>query len=216
MAHPTVDRLRAVGPMAASPVDLVAVGFSRREADVSDDMGRVLLKKWGRIQSLLEASPQDLREQTGLDDFELLRAMALVELGRRAGGAGRGFRDEVLSAEDVFHLFEYLTAERREHFCAALLDSKGFLLKASTIHIGTLTSSMVGAREVFREAIREGASSLIVVHNHPSGDPTPSPEDLEVTDRLVEIGKMLDIPVLDHVIIGEKRYTSLRGRGLMG
>jgi DNA repair protein RadC len=95
------------------------------------------------------------------------------------------------------------------------MDAKGVVIRVSDIHIGTLTASMVGAREVFREAIRDGACSLIIGHNHPSGDTTPSPEDIRVTKELVQLGEMLDIKVEDHVIVGDTGYTSLKQERLM-
>jgi len=96
-----------------------------------------------------------------------------------------------------------------------LLDAKNQLIRRADVHIGTANSSLVGAREVFREAVKDGAVGIIVAHNHPSGDPTPSPEDVAVTRQLRDAGKLLDIPLLDHVIIGESRHVSLRRMGLL-
>ncbi len=201
----------------ASAVDLVSVGFSRREDDAvhGEAMSRRLLSRFTGIQALGDAAAIDLGEVTGLEGFEVLRAQALMELGRRIGGAGRGPVKSITSAADIFELLEHLRYEKREHFYAVLLDSKNSVLRSHAVHIGTVSMSIVGPREVFREAIREGAAALIVAHNHPSGDPTPSPEDLEVTKRLAEIGAMLDIPLLDHVIIGERRWVSLKDRGVI-
>jgi DNA repair protein RadC len=95
------------------------------------------------------------------------------------------------------------------------LNSANGVIRKALIHIGTLTMSIVGPREIFREAVRDGASSIIVAHNHPSGDPSPSPEDIEITRILIDAGKLLDIPVLDHVIIGHRRYSSLNEMGFM-
>ncbi len=106
-------------------------------------------------------------------------------------------------------------SEKREHVFAILLDSKNQILRIETVHIGTLNASLVGPREIFRIAIREGASSLILAHNHPSGDPTPSVEDIDLTHRMVDVGRMLDIPVLDHVILGDPGYVSLHQRGVL-
>jgi len=177
---------------------------------------RALLTRFGSVRALGELSHADLAAAGGMDDFESLRAQALLELGRRVGGAGKGLLEEITCARDVMDLLDTLRFEKREHFVAVLLDSKAVVLRVVTIHIGTLNMSLVGPREIFREAIREGASSVIVAHNHPSGDPTPSPEDIEVTGQLVEVGRMLDIPVLDHVIIGERTYVSLSERGIIG
>jgi DNA repair protein RadC len=115
----------------------------------------------------------------------------------------------------VSYLRQQLRDEKREHFIVVLLDAKNKVIRHVTVHIGTLTSSIVGPREVFREAIREGASGIILAHNHPSGDPEPSIEDVSITRKLAEIGHVLDIPVLDHVILGEFKVVSLRQEGVI-
>jgi DNA repair protein RadC len=207
--------MRGSGVRAAGIAELIAVCFARRQADAVQglEMSRKLLARFQRLQALGEASHSDISEITGLEDFEVLRAQALIELGRRIALAKRGDVTHIESLVDVEHTLDYLRFEKKEHFIAILLDAKNAILRVATIHIGTLTSSLVGPREVFREAIREGASAIIVAHNHPSGNPEPSPEDLEVTRQLVQIGRLLDIPVLDHVIIGERRSVSLQARG---
>ena len=212
----SLERVRESGCVAATTVDLLAVAFARREGDVSLDVGRELARRYEPLARLAEAGIAEVREITGLEPFETLRNQALLELGRRTAGVGRGDRTQIGSPEEVVERLAYLRREKQEHFVAVLLDAKNGIMKVSTIHMGTLTMSVVGPREVFREAIREGASSLIVAHNHPSGDPTPSPEDIEVTTRLAEIGRTLDIPLHDHVIIGDPSWISLRARGLMG
>lgn len=196
-------------------MDLLAVAFARRETDVSEDVGRELAKRYEPLARLADAGADEVRELTGLEAFESLRNQALLELGRRAAGGGKGQPGAISSPEEVAKRLAHLRREKQEHFVAVLLDAKNTVLKVSTIHKGTLTMSVVGPREVFREAVREGASSIVVAHNHPSGDPTPSPEDIEVTARLVEVGAALDIPVHDHVIIGDPDWVSLRSRGLM-
>ncbi len=211
------QRVRSVGVRAASVVDLMSIGFSRREADVplAEAPSRRMLMRFRSLRALGEASWSDISAATGFEDFEVLRLQALMELGRRVGGAGSGPVESIDSPEDVMVLLDDLRFEKREHVGAILLNAKNHIIRRAPIHIGTLTMSIVGPREIFREAIREGASALILAHNHPSGDPTPSPEDIDITRKLVEIGHMLDIPVHDHVIIGERRYVSLRQQGLM-
>lgn len=209
------DRVRDVGIAAASPLDLLAVGLSRREEDVSEESASEVLRRLGNISRLPEMTPEILRDQAGLTTFEATRAQALIELGRRTSGAGKGMRTVIESPADVAAMFDHLRHEKREHFVAVYLDAKAFVLRAVTIHIGTVTSSLVGPREVFREAVREGAVSLVVAHNHPSGDPTPSPEDIEVTKCLKSVGDMLDIQLLDHVILGDRRHVSLREMGVI-
>lgn len=212
-----VERVRKSGLKAASPVDLIAIAFSRRQDDAARDhaKARDVLRQFGSINKVAEADFEDIRGATGLEEFEVLRSLALIELGRRAGQAERVPRKDIDVAEDVYEHLEHLRYEKQEHFVVLLQDAKGRIMREATVHIGTLTASLVGPREVFRIAIREGASSIIVAHNHPSGDPTPSPEDLEVTRRLVEVGKLLDIPVIDHVIIGDPGSVSFQRKGLL-
>jgi DNA repair protein RadC len=210
------DRLRNTGCNGASPIDLLAVGLARREEDVSEELARSILKKKGNIRRMGDLSPQELRDEVGLEPFEALRFQAAVEIGRRIGGAGKGEAYAVDGHADIAELFAYLKHEKKEHFCAVFLDAKNMVIRTATIHIGTQTSSIVAPADVFREALREGAVSVVVAHNHPSGDPTPSAEDIIVTDRLVELGRLLNIPVLDHVVIGERKSVSFRERGLIG
>lgn len=207
-----------MGLGAASPVDLAAIGFSRREEDVDAgaESAREFIKAGHRLLSLNSLAAEELDRSFGLDGYEALRAMALLELGRRTAQVGKGPITSITKPEDVYHLLrDELRDKRQEFFYAVLVDSKNNVLKKAQIHAGTLTASLVGPREVFREAIREGASALIVAHNHPSGDPTPSPEDVEVTRRLRSVGEMLDIPLLDHVIVGDERWTSFADAGLL-
>ena len=212
-----VQRVLTAGVRAASVVDLVAIGLSRREEDVplAEIPSRKLLQRFQSLRGLSEASRSDLQAATALDDFEILRAQCLLEVGRRMANAADGPKETIDSAQDVALLMDHLRYEKREHFIAILLDSKNKVIRAAPIHVGTLNMSVVGPREVFREAIRDGAASIILVHNHPSGDPTPSPEDHSVTDQLVQIGDMLDIPVVDHVIMGERKFRSFAELGLI-
>jgi len=205
-----------MGIRSASPTDLIAIALSRRPNDASGAEGAAkdMHTRLGGIAKLADISFAELCSQ-GLDDFEALRVLAAIELGRRAGAAGKGVHPEIDVPEDTYAELEHLRHEKREHFVILLLDAKNRMFRRETIHIGTLSNSLVGPREVFRIAIREGASSIIVAHNHPSGDPAPSPEDLEVTKKLVEVGKMLDIPVVDHIIIGDPGSVSFVRKGLL-
>ncbi|HWD40465.1 MAG TPA: DNA repair protein RadC [Fimbriimonas sp.] len=214
-AENPIQRVRGAGVRASSPIDLIAIGLARSFEDAAENepTARRLLTRYRSLKGFGEAAPAELATMTGLDDFEMLRNQALIEIGRRIAQLGPGHKATVDDPDDVVaEIVEYLDhvrSEKREHFFAVLLDSKNHILKVEPIHIGTLNMSLVGPREVFRAAVREGASSLIVAHNHPSGDPTPSPEDIDVTKRLVDIGLLLDIPVLDHVIVGDPGYVSL-------
>ena len=133
------------------------------------------------------------------------------------GGAKATGKKKALTTPDaVAEIFKtYLDGADREHFCIALLDRKGHILGINTVSIGSLSSSIVHPREVFKPAIVIGAASIILCHNHPSGDTTPSKEDLEVTNRLIEAGKIMGIEILDHVIIGDDSFCSLKARGFI-
>lgn len=179
------------------------------------DAAQLMLQGLGHVRHVADLSSVELRDRFGLDAFECERALALIELGRRAALANKGVPSAIGVPEDVYAELSHLIGEKREHFVILLLDAKNVVYRSQTVHIGTLHSTVVGPREVFRVAVREGASSIIVAHNHPSGDPEPSPEDLAITKRLVRIGEELDVRVLDHVIIGDPDFVSFRRRGLI-
>ena len=212
--YTALDRVQRNGVRTAGLLDLLAILLARTEEDVAlcEGDARKLIKRFspGRLTDL---APADLRDTSGLESFEVLQRLAAIELGRRSSAANKG---ETILLDDpakVVEHFAWLRDEIQEHFCAAFLDSKGAVLSTKIIHKGTVNMSLVGPREVFREAVREGAASIIVVHNHPSGDPTPSPEDIAVTQKLAEVGELLDILLLDHLIIGRGEPVSLKELG---
>lgn len=210
------DRAVTGGVRSAPVIDLLALILARAPEDVEacESDARSLAKRFQGAR-LSEIAAADLKATTGLEQFEAFQRLAAIELGRRAAEASKGERVSFDCYEAVVSAFQYLENEKQEHFCAAYLDSKNNVIHRSTIHIGTVNMSVVGPREVFREAVRENAASIIVVHNHPSGDPTPSPEDFAVTKKLKEVGDLLDIPLLDHVIIGHGMHVSLRKLGAL-
>jgi DNA repair protein RadC len=211
-------RVRNQGINAANIVDLLAVGLARRESDVAQvhAIAHRIVTQYGSLADVLKVSTTQFVEAAGLEEFEALRVQALMEIGRRAEKSSQREVRKLSNPDDVSWMLDDLRHERQEHFVALLLDASGNLIRRVDVHKGTLTASLVGPREVFREAVREGASSIIVSHNHPSGNPEPSPEDLAITKVLVEVGNILDIPVEDHVILGDRgRYVSLRKRGLI-
>ena len=142
--------------------------------------------------------------------------LAAIELGRRVALLEPAQRLTIKTPDDVAALllprFRY---ESREHFLAVLLSTKNHVLKTAVISIGSLNASIVHPRELFREAINCRAAAVILAHNHPSGDPTPSPEDVALTRKLVEAGSLLDIPVLDHLILGDGKFISLKEKGIL-
>lgn len=214
-------RVTQAGVGAAALHDLLAVGLARREEDLqlAELEARDLIgsgTSWVRVRDL---SPAELRGQ-GMSSFESWRCLAWMEIGRRLAEANRGIQTSIEGPEGVAHLFRHLRNEKKEHFGVALLNSKNAVLRTTIVHVGSLTASIVSPREVFREAIREGAASIIAFHNHPSGDPTPSREDISVTRQLAQVGRLLEIPLLDHVILGdgavpEREFVSLRRLGVI-
>lgn len=207
------ERWKGLGLGSASPIELLAIMLARNpdDADANESLARKLLMRH-QVEGLARLAPADLAE-AGLDDAECRRLLAAVELGRRSALAAKPLPDRIDRPEDAFALFEDLAREPQEMFVAAFLDTKNGLISRRTIHVGTLQASLVGAREIFREAVRENAASVVIAHNHPSGDPEPSPEDIEVTRYLKEAGKLLDIPVVDHIVVGRSRSVSLAQRG---
>ncbi len=211
-----VERVKKAGVRSAPLVDLIAVGLSANGTSQAkaESAARELMLRANRFRELSALASTELR-RAGLTSKDALRCQAWMEIGRRLGSAGKGPPDTISGPDDVAKLLEDLRDEKKEHFVVILLDSRGSVMRSTVVHIGTLTMSVVGPREVFREAIRDGASSIVVAHNHPSGDPTPSPEDVQITEKLAEIGRMLDIPLMDHVVLGEREFVSLRERGLL-
>jgi DNA repair protein RadC len=153
----------------------------------------------------------------GLGQAKVAQICAAMELGRRLAAFMEDSKPTIHGPEDVAQLLmPELRHESKEHFKALYLDVKNRVLRARTVFVGTLDGSIVHPREIFRDAVTLAAASVIVAHNHPSGDPTPSPEDISITRRLVTAGQVIGIDLVDHVIIGDGRWVSLKERGLVG
>jgi len=173
---------------------------------------RELLSRRGLLE-LSRSGTAELVAEFGLSPLAAARLVAAFALGRRLQRLRRPARPSMRSALRVFEeVGPRLRGLEQETFLALLLDGKHRLLRTVRVSEGTLTTSLVHPREVFRTAVRESAAAVIAVHNHPSGDPEPSQEDAEVTRRLREAGVLLGIPLLDHVIVGEGTYVSMRER----
>lgn len=173
-------------------------------------MAEALLKAHGGLAGLDRASPGELLKIRGMGSAKVLTLKAAFEAGRRlAAGAEKRGRRFTSSREVAEQVGPRLVQRRRERFLAILLNGRHELIREFTVSIGSLTSSIVHPREAFLPAVRESAAAIIFVHNHPSGDPTPSDEDRRLTDRLLEAGAILGIRVLDHVIVARRGYVSL-------
>ena len=174
----------------------------------------VLAKDESGISYLRESTPEELMSIHGIGRSKAARIMAAVELGKRIAAKPAKEVNKIESDEDIAQRFmEELRYKKKEFFKTLLLDSKGGVISAETVSVGELTSTLVHPREVFNQAVKKSAAAIVFVHNHPSGDPSPSKEDFATTERLVMCGNILGIKVLDHLIIGDGRYISMRSMG---
>jgi DNA repair protein RadC len=180
------------------------------------DHARLLLGQFGGLKGIDGASIAELTGVKGIGPAKAAQIKASLEIARRVGGPKWQAGEPLRSAEDVFrHFHESLAGEKHELFYVVLLNNKNKKIRDVKISEGSLTASLVHPREVYNPVIRESAAAVIFVHNHPSGDPAPSPEDIEITRRLKEVGEVMGIRVLDHVVIGHDRYFSFSDRGLL-
>ena len=212
------ERLVSLGASALSSAELLALLIGAGGTGGSAlHIGQLLFA--GAGGSLRRMAMQPVAALTATSGVGIARAVtvhAALELGRRLASETRDDGAPVRSPRDVARVFAPRLEDLPvEEFHVAILDAQHRLERDVTITRGLLTSSLVHPREVFREAIAERAAAVILVHNHPSGDPTPSPDDIKVTEQLVAAGRLLDIPVHDHVIIGRGRYTSFAESGLL-
>jgi DNA repair protein RadC len=210
------ERLQAYGPQSLSTSELLAIILrtgTRSESAIN--LGSRLLAQFHGLAGMARASFVDLCEVRGLGVAKAAQLQAALELGKRLMVASPEERPQVKAPADVANLLMLeMGFLEQEHLRVVLLDTKNHVLGMPTIYVGSLNTSVMRVGELFREAIRANCAAVIVVHNHPSGDPTPSPEDVSITRQIVQAGKLLDVDVLDHLIIGQQRYVSLKERGL--
>lgn len=210
------ERLVLVGEGALSTAELLAIILRTGVGGESAlDIARRLLSTYEGLTGLARASFAELRAERGLGNAKTAQLKAALELGRRMLLATPEDRLVVRSPSDVAQLLMAEMAHLdQENFRVLYLDTRNHLLGSETIYVGSLNASHIRVAEVFRDAIKRNCAAVIVAHNHPSGDPSPSPEDVEVTRQLVAAGQLLNIELLDHLIIGQQRFVSLRERGL--
>jgi DNA repair protein RadC len=210
------ERLVSGGAAALSTAELIAVllrtGSPKRSAL---DVATELLRSHGSLDRLAGASPAQLCRTEGVGEVKALHLLAAFELGRRLGALPPRVRPVVRSPADAAALvMSDLRFAQTEHFVVLLLNTKNEMLGRVEVSRGGLASSPVHPREVFKAAVTQGAAGMILVHNHPSGDPTPSRTDLAMTARLSRAGGVMGIPIIDHLVIGDGRYISLREQGV--
>lgn len=210
------ERLMQVGAGAVSSAELLAIIL--RTGSGGENVLRLaerLLTQFGSIPGLARASVHELMTVKGIGAAKAVEIKAALEIGRRLMASAPEERPRVTSPADAANLLmsEMMFLEQ-EHLRLILLDTRNRVLGTPTIYVGSLNTSVIRIGELFRAAIKANAAAFIVAHNHPSGDPSPSPEDVNVTRQIVAAGKLLDIDLLDHVVIGHQRYVSLKERGL--
>ncbi|ABO49518.1 DNA replication and repair protein RadC [Desulforamulus reducens MI-1] len=182
--------------------------------DIPDETMKSLLLL--NLVDFLNLSKEELMTYPGIGPSMAARLMAAFALTKKLASAGASENTVIRCPEDIFYLMKNeAKLLDKEYFSALLLNTKNHVIGKETISIGTLNSSMVHPRELFKQAIRRSAAAVILVHNHPSGDPTPSREDISLTKRLIEAGEIIGIDVLDHIVLGFDKFTSLKSKGLI-
>ncbi len=209
------ERLVKSGPESLSSAELIAIllGSGTKSKSVMQ-LAEELLVAFGSLNKLAQATLAELIEVKGIGLVKAIQLQAAFRLGVKASKQVSTLRYKINHPKQVYTLLkDEIENESREHFIIVLLDSKSYLITHEIISIGTLSQTLVHPREVFYPAIRNKAASLLAVHNHPSGDPTPSKEDLKLTEILVDASHLIGIPLRDHLIIGKDRFISLREQG---
>lgn len=212
------ERLWELGPAALTTAELIAilVGTGGPDGDALALAGQLLGSGGGSLRRLAGRPPAEWMHLAGVGPAKAGRIVSALELGRRLGAEQRPLAARIRSPEDVVRLVgPRLRDLAVEEFRLLALDSQSRVLREVLVTRGLLNSSLVHPREVFRAAIAEAAAGVVLVHNHPSGDPTPSPEDRAVTRQMVAAGELLDLPVYDHVIVAGDRFTSFATAGLL-
>ena len=209
--------MKHAGAEALSLVELLAILLRTGTKNESALLvAQRILNHTGSLHNLADMTFAELTAIKGIGTAKALELLACLELGRRMAKTRMEEQALIRRPQDAAMLvMESMRYYKREHFVCLFLNIKNKVLAQETISIGTLDASLVHPREVFRAAIRHGCASVICIHNHPSGDPTPSHEDIAITRRLMEAGELVGIEVLDHIVIGDKRYVSLKEQGHM-
>lgn len=204
------EKLLDRGAAVLSNAELLAVLFRSgpRGATALDEARTVLARVGDDWHTLAQCGPGDL-QKLGLGHPKIAQVLAALEIAKRYGEREWKPGEPLSGSADVYaHFREHLAAENREHFYAVLLDNKQRKIRDVLLSLGSLTASIVHPRDAFHQVIRHSAAGVIFVHNHPTGDPTPSKEDIEITRRLREVGDIMGVRVLDHIVIGKGRYVS--------
>jgi len=211
------ERLARVGAQYLKTEELMAILLRTGvKGENAIEVGQRLLNTFGDLLGIQRASFEELRDQHGVGPAKAAQIKAAVELGSRlAKKIHMKERRTVSSPEDVAKLYQYDMAElQQEVLKVVLLDTRNHIIETVDVYKGSVNSSQVRVAEIFTPAIRRNLPSIIVLHNHPSGDPTPSPDDIAMTRAIIQAGKLLDVDVLDHIIMARQGHVSLKQRGL--
>ncbi|MBX0315071.1 DNA repair protein RadC [Planomicrobium glaciei] len=211
------ERLVSQGAMSLSNQELIAILLrtGTKQESVLHLANRVLLY-FEQIQGLKDATIEEMTSIKGIGQAKAVQLLASVELGRRLSSKQTDRKFTIRSPKDAAsYLMADMTSLKQEHFVVLFLNIKNQVMHKQTIFVGSLNASIVHPREIFREAVRRSSASIVCAHNHPSGNPAPSPEDIAVTKRLMEAGSIIGIELLDHIIIGDHQFTSLNEKGFM-
>ena len=211
------ERLARLGPHALSDIELLSLLLREgRSGHATGELAERVLREFGGLSALALEESAGLQRVSGLGPARSAALVAACEMGRRLGTRRLEPGTPIHGPADVHrHFFERLRGFTQEQFLALLVDGRQRVMGEVLVSQGTLTASLVHPREVFRAAIRRSAAALVLVHNHPSGDPSPSGEDRRVTERLQEAGELIGIRVLDHVIVAERGFHSFRDSGAL-
>jgi len=210
------ERMARYGAQALSNAELLAILLRVGvEGENVVQLSQRLLGDFGGLRGLHQATYDDICKKRGIGPAKAAQLLAAIELGRRIGLEEVDEKAAIHSPTDAAALVEYeMSAFTQEHLWVIVLDTRNRLIAIERLYQGSLNSSTVRVGELFKGAIQKNGASIIVVHNHPSGDPAPSPEDVNLTRSVVQAGKLLDVEVLDHLVIGRGKYLSLKERGL--
>lgn len=210
------ERLAEAGPAALSKAELLAILLRVGIPGMNSvQLGQYILDKLGGLPGIQRASLDEMCQIRGLGMAKAAQIKAAIELGSRLAREQANLGGAISSPQAAAELIQLeMQGLRQEQLRVILLDTRNKMLSIETVYVGSLNQSLVRVGELFRAAIQKSAASVILAHNHPSGDPTPSPEDIVLTKSVVQAGKLLDIEVLDHLVIGYGKFVSMKEKGL--
>lgn len=212
------EKLYSHGPSALSNEELLAIIIrTGNKKDSAIDLARKILSRDNRgLVYLRDTTLQELMETKGVGECKAAQILAAIELGKRLNYKEALNKVKINEPSTIANLYmDEMRYLQKEHFRIVLLDTKNQIIVTEEISVGTLNASIVHPRDVFKAAIKRNSNAIILIHNHPSGDPTPSNEDMNITNRLIDAGNLIGIKVLDHIIIGDNRYVSFKEKNLI-